>query len=256
MPSLPSIGTLPASTRVFAGYRLPNAQRATFLKELGKTFMPGTPNMLAPLGLGAYVPAFLDPQEGSNLPDEVALIIYASGPVYDAARNNSLRGRMYTHSHAGVFDMKSSGGQFPKVAPEFDTRPDGRKSWCVWNNAVDWQRGATRLLAIEKQDTEVNVADTVFASTIAQKEAMEQAGIDQAIAVGTEKYAAVWVHTDQAELKENLAPLVSLVPAGCKLVHNLQAQPIHMINGDEGPDIQGPGLFSFRFVRDLRFFLE
>src|SRR5687768_431106 len=103
----------PLSIRVFAGYQLPALTREAFYKELSDTFMPGTPFMLAPLGLSAYVPAVLDLDPAAGMPDEVAIIVYASVDAYNAARRESLQGRMYTHSHAGVFDMARSRGQFP-----------------------------------------------------------------------------------------------------------------------------------------------
>jgi hypothetical protein len=246
--------TLPVSARVFAGYRLPTLNRAAFLSELGKTFMPGTPNMMAPLGLAGYLPAYLDPAEGSKLPDEVALIIYASVAVNQAARNNSLRGRMYTHSHAGVFEMARSRGQFPKLAPAIDETA-GRKSWYLWHRPTDWQQGSTLLLAIERDQDGVDLAAALLASSEAAKASLEAAGIDQVIVMAHADYAVIWLHstesTDFAGL--NTAPFV---PAGSKLVHQLKSQPVLMIYGEEGIEIPGAALYCFRFARDPRFFLE
>jgi len=59
----------PQAARIFFGYRAAKLteaptdtesdrlkKRKDFFGDLGSTFMPGTPLMQAPLGLGAYVP--------------------------------------------------------------------------------------------------------------------------------------------------------------------------------------------------------
>src|SRR5579862_1466214 len=98
--------------RVFCGF--PNSQlsEAQFFTQLGQTFMPGTPYMLQPLGLAAYLPGVLHaPPAGA--PHEFALICYPSQAVWNESMNGTLRGRVYNQTHGGVYAMPPSGAAFP-----------------------------------------------------------------------------------------------------------------------------------------------
>ena len=242
----------PQSTRVFAGYRLPSLDRTKFFQEVGKTFMPGTPNMLAPLGLNAYVAATLDVEPASGLPDEVALIVYGSEPLYTAARQNSVQGRMYTHSHAGVFDMVRSRGQFPGP----DSAPhvlDGvRWSWFLFDTRIDWQTGTTRLVFLH--GTHENLQADLLQRTRDAKAALANAGITQVIVVAGATYAAVWLHADGAITLDPAA--AGLVPSGTAVLRDLVATPVPMPTLSEGVEITGAAAFSFRFTRELRHYLR
>lgn len=203
---IPSLPVGPESTRVFVGYKLSALTRDQFFRELGQTFMPGTPYMQAPLGLNAYVPAVLDPEEISEgltddtakaLPDEVALIVYESLDVYQLAREQSLRRRMYTHSHAAVFDMAApgGGGQFPGTSAEPSVR-EARLCWHLFPNAIDWQRGSTQLL-LHAADFDVSgSAELQRQQTEAARPLLQEAGVNQVICVATPDYAVVWIHAD------------------------------------------------------------
>ncbi|MGH9277206.1 MAG: hypothetical protein ACRD12_03740 [Acidimicrobiales bacterium] len=78
-------------------------------------FIPGTPLMLRDLGLAAYIPVLLpDAPATVDLPDEAALIAYPSRARYTHARQNSILGQLYTHTHLFVFDTSRSDGAFPE----------------------------------------------------------------------------------------------------------------------------------------------
>lgn len=243
----------PRSVRVFCGYGLPSLGRDGFFRELGTTFMPGTPYMLAPLGLAAYVAAALDPAEGSGLPDEVALIVYASRAAYDA-RNSTLQGRMYTHSHAGVFDMRRSRGQFPGPVDAPD-RLEGsdRWSWFLFDRAVDWQAGETRVVVLRRAGAARPLREALLEASAGATGALGAVGVDQLIVVATSDYAVVWLHGTTAAAADVAA--AGLVPPGAEVARDLVAQPAPMPTGGETFPIAGATAYSFRFVRDLRYFL-
>jgi hypothetical protein len=107
-----SYATPTEAIRVFCGF--PNAQLAepAFFRQLGQTFMPGTPYMLQPMGLAAYLPSVLS-QPAAGLPHEFALICYPSKAVWDHAMNQTLCGRVYNQTRGGVYAMPPSGAAFP-----------------------------------------------------------------------------------------------------------------------------------------------
>lgn len=244
----------PDSIRVFAGYRLPSLTRDAFFKELSETFMPGTPYMLAPLGLAAYLPAVIDLDPAAGLPDEVALIVYSSLEAYNNARQNSLPGRMYTHSHAGVFDMAKSRGQWagPVSAPDKLANSD-RWSWFAFDRSIEWQDGSTRVIFLSGSPSQGSLQPTLVTATQSASAVFSDAGVDQAIFLAASNYAAIWLHSPGSVALDLSA--AGFVPDGVQVARDLEATPVPMPTGVEGPTITGPGAFSFRFVRDLRFFL-
>lgn len=239
--------------RMFSGYRLPSLDRAKFFDELGRTFMPGTPAALAELGLAAYLPAVLDLEPERALPDEIALIVYASRNVYTTARS-TVRGRMYTHSHAGVFDMARSGGQWPGSIDEPQQSNDtGQWSWCVFDRDIDWQRGSTRVLFLGGEPTNRPLQTALQEAARHSVQLLTHAAVDQALFLSATNYAAIWLHGTQPPDIDPVA--AGFVPPGMQLLRDMNTQVMLMPNLDETFPITGAGAYSFHFVRDLRFFL-
>ena len=247
--------TGPTAVRVFVGYRRRDVSKETFFAALGETFMPGTPYMQAPLGLSAYLPSVLDFDDDRGLPDEVALIVYPSLEVYNSARKASLRRRMYTYSHSGVFDMKhpGGGGQFPGLPGSPTTRED-RQCWHLFDHAVDWQAGTTSMLFYAADEGRSLSPPGVIEATTGLRVELKAAGIHQLIGVATEQYAVLWLHVpDGGAPPETLTE--RLTPANAVLARSLVATVAPMPTLTEGVTIAGASMFCFRFVRDLRFFL-
>ena len=244
----------PGIVRVFCGYKLPSLSRDAFYKELGETFMPGTPYMQAPLGLNAYLPAVLDPPDGSGLPDEVALIVYASMEQYLYARETSLRRRIYTHAHTAVFDMQApgGGGQFPGPATAPDKRGE-RHSWYLFDNQVDWQDGQTVLFFLAAQEEKDGLREEFIERSVSAKGALQSAGVDQLVAVATNAYASIWLHSqEQIQLPDDA---FQFAPRGVEVMRRFRSQLVPMPNLEEGAKITEPSMYCFRFVREKRFHL-
>lgn len=257
------------AARVFFGIRAPflipqagadEATKAklrnTFFKDLGETFMPGTPLMQAPLGLSAYVPAVIDPPEGSDLPDEVAIIVYASRAVYDRFRSTSLSRRMYTKSHVAVFDMDRSAAMFPEPASQPATRPfEGSVAHFGYmsETATDWQSGFVRIVLLAPDAPSDDFRDAALAAVANAGANAGDIGVGQVIIGATPSFAALWIHADK-DIADP-ATALGLVPAGASIVRNLAAQPAPVIGDTEpGQTITGACAYTFRFARQHEFF--
>ena len=256
----------PQSTRVFAGYKLPDVSTEKFYAELGQTFMPGTPYMQAELGLTAYIPAVLDVNmlfslsASKQVPDEVALIGYSSLKEYQLARTKSLRRRMYTHSHLAVFNMKAAGGggQFPGPIEE-PTRRENRLSWFLFDENTDWQKGHTTLfVGVTDFDLSGDPKGLVEHSK-KMKADLKNAGANQVIFLATPVYAICWVHSNESiDLKgdelfgDNYHFKLDQMKARNIEMPTLIEDPF---SGQtiEGVDITEPSMFNFKFERDARF---
>lgn len=252
-----ALPTPPTGIRVFSGFRRAGLDREQFWQELGHSFMPGTPLMQAPLGLSAYLPAVLDPEPDQGHPDEIAIIVYASREVYDAKRDSSLSRRMYTHSHAAVFDMDRARAQFagPLSAPTvLDRNGVTSHAWCVTDASVDWQDGATRILFLEPVGPSATFHDDVIEASGRSSASLADAGCDQVIGLCTAAYAALWVHT--VAPMHAPTPSLGLVPASARVVHELTCERAYVRGDDEaGVTVTRASAFCFVFPRQLSYFV-
>lgn len=257
-----SFQNIPVGTdaiRVFCGNRNKSAlSKEEFFEQLGKTFMPGTPYMLKPLGLSAYLPAILDLDESLNLPEEVALIVYSDIDQYMDARSNSLRRRIYSHSHAGVFDLQRSKGQFPGAPKEPNnlTMPDGGSRYCfaLTQKHVDWQNGNTQVLFYFREPgSSEDVFGRVSEKVVNHKEDLEKLDIDQVIVVGTTDYTAVWLHQDGIASMEECGEL--LRSDNVVLGRSLLSEIVVMKDMTETVELTRAAALNFRFVREGKYFL-
>ncbi len=244
------------AARVFYGYRRSGMAREDFLRELGMTFMPGTPLMQAPLGLAAYLPAVIDPESGVDAPDEVALIVYASQAVYQAKRETSLSRRMYTHSHVAVFDMQRSRAAFPRsLATPQPVTPDGDSfAWYLFDTRIDWQDGHTRFVLLRRGGDGGNMHTATLTVIGSARQALMDSGFDQVVGLTAPSFAALWLHAPS--LQEDPLAALGVIPVGATVVRDLQCLTPYVVgDSDRGVRITGPAAFSFRFSRHLEHFV-
>ncbi len=132
----------PDAARLWSSFQLQELTRERFCATLADTFIPSTVRLAAPLGLNAYLPAVLPDDKPEAVPDEVALVCYESQEAYRAARK-TLGGRVLSRLHSAAFtDFPHSWSGFPRrLKDRVDEAP-----YYLFADAVDWQRGATRLL--------------------------------------------------------------------------------------------------------------
>lgn len=242
-----------SSIRIFWGYKLNSVTQEQFHKDLGETFMPGTPAVLGPVGLNGYLPAVLNLQSPEKYPDEVALIVYPTLELYESARRGNLLGRIYTFSHAGVFDMSRSGGQWPGTIDKPNKHATlERWAWRVFDQPLDWQRGSLRLLTLETKES--NLFDHLTEFTRTTKTKLKENGVDEIVVQCTRQLATVWIYSLDSDLKFNLAEL-GIVNQNVTILNDLFAEPFHMRGGVETLTISGEKFIQFRFPRNTNFYV-
>lgn len=231
------------SIRIFWGYKKETLDKLTFYKELGETFMPGTPYVLGPSGLNSYLPAVLNLDPSLQLPDEVALIVYPTVELYNESRQNSLIGRIYTFSHEGVFDMNRSRGQFPGTVeqPAKHTVFE-RWAWYVSGEQQDWQRGNTRLLAINSADNSFELL-LKFSKEI--KSNLAKYGINEIIICASTTFATVWFYSEHSNLDFELSTIG--FPKEVTVLKDLKANPFYLRNGNEALKIDDAVFIQYKF---------
>jgi len=261
----------PLGVRLFIGYRASEfvpllgddqqaktKKRTDFFNELGSAFMPATPVMQAPLGLAAYLPAVLDTDPETGLPDEVAAIVYASRPVYDRFRETSLSRRIYTRSHVAVFDMKRSVAQFGKpLADPNVVMANGsphRFSFLFEHAEVDWQAGHTRIVFMTPGDAGEKFQEDLMGRLGACAAAATRLGVDQILVACANTFAALWIHAPVAT--SDPVGQLALLPQGATILRDLEAIQVP-VTGDFSatPTVDEAMAITFRFERRLDLFI-
>jgi hypothetical protein len=242
----------PNSIRIFWGYKKDGIEKAAFYKELGETFMPGTPYVLAPSGLNGYLPAILNLDAALKLPDEVALIVYPTVDLYNEARQNSLMGRIYTYSHEGVFDMKQSRGQFlGTVDNPIKHTAIERWAWYVSGDNFDWQNGNSRLLAMSSTK---NIYEILLKFSKDIKGKLSEYGIDEIIIAATSAFATIWFYSQESELTFDITN-IGLPIQDITLLRDLKSNPFYLRNGNEALKIEDAVYVQYKFPRELKFYI-
>jgi hypothetical protein len=247
-----SYSTPTSAIRVFCGFNRPELNEAQFFTQLGQTFMPGTPYMLQPLGLAAYLPGVVS-NPPAGLPHEFALICYPTVAAWRNSSSATLRGRIYNQTHGGVYASPPSGASFPVFIQHLPL--SAVDPFFLFQKDVDWQRGASQVLIGLKND-KTQTGDQ-FRAALRQAltgiaAALQAAGIDQVVALARDEFAIVWFHGETADLPASASSVAGLLDNPQKLLHE------RVICLDEPPTltIDHSQAFNFIFVREQRFFLR
>lgn len=247
-----SYATPTSAIRVFCGFNRPELNEAQFFTQLGQTFMPGTPYMLQPLGLAAYLPGVVS-NPPAGLAHEFALICYPTVAAWRNSSNATLRGRIYNQTHGGVYASPPSGASFPIFIQELPS--SAVDPFFLFPTDVDWQRGASNVLIGLKKDKsqtgdQFRGALRLTLGGVAAE--LRQTGIDQVVAMARDEFAIVWFHGEAADFPVSAAPVADLLDNPQKILHE------RVICLDEPPTltIEHTQAFNFIFVREPRFFLR
>jgi len=195
----------PNSVRVWRGYSLESPPRKNFHEKLRTTFIPGTPQFQAPLGLTAYLPAVLPTEVPNGLPDEIALVFYESQQDYNDAKT-TIAGRAYADLHSTVFSFippRRSTSDWPAI---FSGELEAEKPYFLFDKKVDWQAGTVNVLVAsraESSSAEQFLNSVKTGVTTIQAAALP--GLDGAIVVVASDYLVYWEHwTDLESWKKSL----------------------------------------------------
>ena len=247
-----SYATPTEAIRVFCGFPKRQFTEAQFFTQLGQTFMPGTPYMLQPLGLAAYLPGVLaNPAPG--LPHEFALICYPSQANWNQGMNGTLRGRVYNQTHGGVYATPPSGAVFPVFVDNLP--PLAADPFFLFQTAIDWQTGVTHVVVAAKRDAAQSGADfrlALRAALAAERQALLEAGIDQVVVTAPDAFSVIWMHGVARDFAVPLA-FLSRVLAAPTVLRNER-----VICVEEPPtlSIAASSAFNFIFLREAKYFLS
>jgi hypothetical protein len=192
--------------RVWSGFKKSDLEPKDFLRTLGDTFIPGTLYMLRPLGVSSYIPAGLVNQK-PIFPDELALIVYRTQDSFKGIMRDSLRGRVYSASHANVFDMSKSKASFPIL---WEGKDAPNETYYLFEKNVDWQRGTIFLCLFYSLSPDKEL----FKRTLKNKftaigELTSKQGVEQVIFQVRDDFASMWVYTQSDNLATDYQKIIT-----------------------------------------------
>lgn len=147
--------------RFWWGFKRKEISRDTFLDKLGAVFLPATVQVMGHrLGaLTAYLPIIPPENCSTDVPDEMALVVYRSVAEYEQA-SSSLEGRAYQLLHDAVFTSPSSSKGFPVL---FEGELEQDQPYFLWSRSDQWQ-GAHCTFLLGRRPTGVTRA--AFAANV------------------------------------------------------------------------------------------
>jgi hypothetical protein len=244
-----SFDTPPEAVRIFCGFRRQGLDADQFYRDLGNTFMPGTVYMLQPLGLHAYAAAVFDQGAHSGTPHETAIIGYPSQATYQAMRHETLRGRVYTQTHGGVYEPGVSRSDFPKP---FVEGLDSSRTVHLFQGASDLHTGALMVHMVVPPDSATSGNDfrrQISAALPKLRRDLEAKGAFQAFVVIQDFFVVVWTHATDLAAKDVVAHWGA--DTG-HLAADMQCEPVICLDEPPTLSIVGSAAFNFVFLRDAR----
>jgi hypothetical protein len=236
--------------RVFYGFKNPSLSDERFYQTVGHTFMPGTPYMLRELGLASYTSGVLMGVADAAVPQEFALIGYATPDVYRSATNNTLQGRMYSQTHGGVYDSSRSHAAFPVDLAHLP--PGATDPFFTWGDITDWQAGRIAVYIGRAND---GISGNEFRKAVRDAVcAIGKGDNDLLICLPEDHFFIAWVHAcDSRSPAPDWSPLTRV----SKTVLVTTARRV-VWRDSEPPalDFTESSVLNWVFVREDRYFLS
>jgi hypothetical protein len=247
----------PDSVRVWRGYR--NSEYATdrsgFIEKLGSIFIPITVQMMAPMGMTAYLPAVVPQDACPQTPDEIALVFYKSQETYNTASRKTTGGRAYGELHSAVFNFDKNGGIPPSQSgfPVLMRRKIAQGApYYLFDNEADWYYGITDVFVGARPDslsTGDFLSDIYKAMSDIQKDRPK--GLEGLIFTASGDILIFWAHWESASMKNG--NLLSELKKLLRVIIDASAKNTEVpVSPDEiypGLDVKEGDCLTLRFRR-------
>jgi hypothetical protein len=199
--------TDPGAAHVWRGVKLPSMSFDDFRADLGTVFVPTAALIQPPNGLYAYVPTIMPGPNTAGMPDQTALMFWASEAVREASYG-TVGERAYKGLHASVFagEPPSQTGN-PIVYPGTII---AEQPYYLLNQPADWMLGTVRHFfgGVPAGQSADAFLQAVTAWTGAYQKAPTPS-VDAAIICAGNTYVAFWEHAPPG-VPDNGAALASL----------------------------------------------
>ena len=145
----------PQMFRFWRGYKQPDVDAAEFRDKLNRVLIPELDAIGSGKGLSSYLPVLMPHDKQAVIPDEVAMIQYASEEMYDAIRS-TVRGEKYgpMHFSPGLFARERDGFKSSSlVAEKWQGSTATNRAYILNGENTNWQKGRTIFRSIVKPES-------------------------------------------------------------------------------------------------------
>ena len=249
----PSYPVPPNSVYVWRGFRSASTSYAQFAQFLGSVFVPACALLQPAVGLRAYLPTMV-PQDGKPdaVPDQTALMFWATPGAHDLAAR-AIAVRIYQGLHGDAYDMaRSHTPEVPVSIASANGALVAEQPYHLLDQPADWMLGSTHHLVGSRRP---DLAPDAFLAQVygwaAAFRAEPPGGVDGALLVCGEGYAAAWVHSPLAGAEPCAAvdPLAALtVPVLYAAARVLELQA-GLWNDWPGLDLTADACLNIQLVR-------
>lgn len=210
------------AVRVWRGFRAAGLAKPDFLSSLGRIFIPVTVQMQSGFGLNAYLPSILPQDKPDLIPDEIALVFYATQQHYRDA-TNCVGGRAYSRLHDTVFSNQTSRSGFPRLLGT-TLAPD--MPYHLFSDPADWQSGVCKVF-VGMRRTATDWRDQMK-SMLAWLDVQRtrEGRPDGAVVAASHDYVVYWEHW--ASAAEAASSQIAALDDLYERVMSNEAQPVAM----------------------------
>lgn len=224
----------------------------SFVSELDGTFVPATWIMMGRHGLRGYLPSVMPAGKPDRLPDETALLLYASEGDY-AGHRDTVGGRGYASMHRALFEFedgaRKSHSGWARATPPPGKMPAHHRAAAPGGLRIVDAAASIAFVLLDGPSGARADAATVFES-IGQPS-------NEAVAVCEPGLTAAWLAgtpgTSAATLAQALATALGLSAAACVASHSAKDASLPLTDVFEKyPQVTLPGL-GLQADQTLRF---
>lgn len=196
----------PNAVYVWRGFRSPKLTPAQFAQFLGNVFVPACALLQPRVGLRAYLPTLVPETKPASLPDQTALMFWATSQAHDQA-NQSIAVRIYQNLHGDTYDMARS--KLPEVPQSIATVTGSmvaEQPYYLIEKPADWMLGSVHhLVGARRPDLSPEAFLAAVYEWAANFSQHPPSRIDAALVCGGQDYAVAWVHSPDSHTMLSVA---------------------------------------------------
>jgi len=249
----------PGCVYVWRGYmtRSPSGYQADYDKFaafLGGVFVPGCALLQPKVGLRAYLPTMVPHDASVNVPDQTALMFWATPTAHDlAAKATAVR--IYQNLHGDAYDMTRS--KTPEVPVSIATTKgtlQPEQPYYLLDGPADWMLGSVHHLVGARPAQQPADFLTRACKWATDFHAKPPTGIDGALLCCGNDYVVAWVHgsADRADLSAALAGLAASCRPVLQTSPTSKSLPAGLWNDWPGLDLKANGSLNLQFARPMQ----
>lgn len=249
------IKVAPDAVRVWRGFCAEGPKgldKPAFRKQLGNIFIPCTTQLLPEAGMTAYLPTVLPDDVPVSVPDEIALVFYASQDAYGKSFGHT-GARIQGLLHRPVFsfeDPRRSLSGFPILFAgdvEFD------QAYHLFEEQVDWYLGSVfNYVASRPESLSGKKWNGQWAKYLMQIQKKPPKDLDAIIVAVSSEYVVYWAHWIRSTAPNDALQQLDQIETTPHLsgVAKRHSVPKDVVSAFDGIPIEGGEIFNLRFIRE------